>query len=337
MKKLLIGETLSELQETVLQEAMPAFTAKQISEWLYKKRAADLGEMTNISLKNRLLLAEKFETGRHAPAHESVSADGTKKYLFAVAENRFVESVYIPDGERHTLCVSVQVGCKMNCLFCMTGKMGFAANLSVAEILNQILSVSESEKLTNIVFMGMGEPMDNLPNVLKTIEILTADYGLAWSPHRITVSTIGIVPRMREFLEQTDCHLAVSVHSPFAAERLQLMPVQKAYPLASVLAELRRHDFSHQRRLSFEYIMFADFNDSPRHAEELARLLRGLRCRVNLIRFHAIPNVDLKPSDETRILAFQQTLENKGIITTIRKSRGEDIAAACGMLSSAVA
>ena len=333
-KELLSGKTLQELQKIVSDEGMPTFTAKQICEWIYSKRARSFDDMTNISLKNRQLLVEKFEIGCKNPSHETVSTDGTKKYLFETSRNNSIESVYIPDSERHTLCVSSQIGCKMNCLFCMTGKMGFIENLSTADILNQILSVPETEKLTNIVFMGMGEPLDNLPNVLKAIEIITADYGLAWSPHRITVSTIGIFPRISEFIEKSACHLAVSIHTPFADERLRLMPVQKAYPISDVIAELRRYDFSHQRRLSFEYIMFAGLNDTSRHAEELARLLRGIFCRVNLIRFHAIPEVELNSSNENQMFAFQQILERKGIITTIRRSRGEDIFAACGMLAT---
>jgi 23S rRNA (adenine2503-C2)-methyltransferase len=333
-KEIMTGKTLCELQEIIRNEGMPVFTAKQICEWIYRKRAVSFDEMTNISLTNRQRFAEKFETGKKFPSHTAISADGTKKYLFAVAGNNFVETVYIPDGERHTLCVSVQAGCKMNCLFCMTGKMGFAANLHAGDILNQILSVPEFEKLTNIVFMGMGEPLDNLQNVLKTIEILTSDYGLAWSPRRITLSTAGIIPHMREFIEKTGCHLAVSLHTPFAGERLRLMPIEKAYPLSEVIAALRHYDFSHQRRLSFEYVMFAGLNDTARHAEELAHLLRGIYCRVNLIRFHAIPETELQTTDENRMLDFQRILENKRIITTIRKSRGEDIAAACGMLAT---
>ena len=333
-KNFLVGKTLDELKSFILPMQMPAFTAKQIAEWIYKKRAISFDEMTNISLKNRILLAENFEIGRNTPVNFQESKDGTKKYLFQISENQFVETVYIPEDERATLCVSTQVGCKMNCSFCMTGKMGFVANISVSGILNQILSIPESEKIGNIVFMGMGEPFDNLDNLLKTIEILTADYGLAMSPHRITVSTIGIVPAMKTFLEKTDCHLAVSLHSPFPPERQALMPLEKVFSIQKIITELRQHDFSHQRRLSFEYIMFAGFNDDLQHAAALAKLLSGVFCRVNLIRFHAIPNVDLRPADERKMLDFQTFLNNKGIICTIRRSRGEDIFAACGMLST---
>ncbi|OIP83554.1 MAG: 23S rRNA (adenine(2503)-C(2))-methyltransferase [Porphyromonadaceae bacterium CG2_30_38_12] len=330
----LLGKTVEEIKTIVSELGMPAFTAKQITEWIYTKRASSISEMTNISVKNRSILSEKYTVGRQLPAQENASVDGTKKYLFKTESSNFIETVYIPDDDRHTLCVSSQVGCKMNCLFCMTGKQGFTANLTATEILNQILSVPEADKLSNLVFMGMGEPMDNLPNLLRALEILTADYGYAWSPRRVTVSTIGVIPKMKIFLESSKCHLAVSMHSPFAEERLKIMPVQKPYPIHEVIEELKKYDFSHQRRVSFEYIMFNEFNDTMRHAVEMVRLLRGIDCRVNLIRFHAIPGIDLRTSNEEKMIFFRDYLTNNGITTTIRKSRGEDIFAACGMLST---
>ena len=332
MNNILLGKTLDELKNIVLSLQMPAFTAKQIAQWIYKKNAISFDQMTDISLKNRNLLAENFKIGRSLPVDCKISKDGTKKYLFQVTENQFIETVCIPEDERSTLCVSTQIGCKMNCSFCLTGEMGFVSNLYVYDILNQILSINE--KITNIVFMGMGEPFDNLDNLLKTIEILTADYGLAISPHRITVSTIGLVEATKTFLQKTDCHLAVSLHSPFAHERGALMPSEKVFSIQKIIAELRLHDFSHQRRLSFEYIMFDGLNDDLQHAAALAKLLSGIFCRVNLIRFHAIPRVDLRPTDEPKMLDFQKFLNNKGIICTIRRSRGEDIFAACGMLAT---
>ncbi len=330
----LLGKTLDELKSIATGLGMPSFTGKQIAEWIYQKRVSSIDEMSNISLKNRALLNEQHEVGRTLPVESQVSVDGTVKYLFKTAKNQFIESVFIPEEDRATLCVSSQVGCKMNCLFCMTGKQGFGAQLTVQEILNQYYSIPESGQLTNIVFMGMGEPLDNLDNVLKTLEILTADYALGWSPKRITVSTIGLIPGMKRFLESSNCHLAVSMHSPFEEERLKLMPVQKAYPILKVLEELKNYDFSKQRRVSFEYIMFNGLNDTPRHAREMAKLLKGIDCRVNLIRYHAIPGIDLKTSDENKMIEFRDYLTNNGIMTTIRKSRGEDIFAACGMLSS---
>lgn len=334
LKTPLIGKTTDEIKLLTIELGMPAFTAKQITDWIYRKRIFSISEMTNISQKNRDILSEKYEVGRTLPSQETASVDGTKKYLFTTPENNYIETVYIPEDDRHTLCVSSQVGCKMNCLFCMTGKQGFTTQLSSAEILNQILSVPEADKLTNLVFMGMGEPMDNLPNLLRALEILTADYGYAWSPRRITVSTVGVLPKMKIFLEHSNCHLAISMHSPFSEERLQIMPVEKAYSIIDVLKDLKKYDFSHQRRLSFEYIMFDGFNDTMRHAVEMVRLLKGLDSRVNLIRFHAIPGIDLKTSNEQKMISFRDYLTSNGIMTTIRKSRGEDIFAACGMLST---
>ncbi|MDO9634972.1 MAG: 23S rRNA (adenine(2503)-C(2))-methyltransferase RlmN [Paludibacter sp.] len=330
----LLGKTLEELSAIATGLGMPSFTGKQLSEWIYKQRVNSIAEMTNIAAKNRTLLNEEYEVGRYAPIEEQASIDGTKKYLFKTQQGHLIESVFIPEEDRSTLCISSQVGCKMNCLFCMTGKQGFGAQLTAHEILNQFYSIPESEQLTNLVFMGMGEPLDNMINLLQTLDILTAEYGHAWSPRRITVSTIGLIPGLKVFMEKSNCHLAISMHSPFAEERLKLMPIQKAYPLSDVLTELRKYDFSKQRRVSFEYIMFDGLNDTTRHALEMVKVLRGIDCRVNLIRFHAIPGVELKSSGESKMVAFRDYLTNNGITSTIRRSRGEDIFAACGMLSS---
>lgn len=322
-----------ELTALVAEMGMPRFTAKQIAQWLYEKRATTIDEMTNLSKVNRQRLSEAYCVGRYAPAGEARSIDGTVKYLFRVTDGQMIESVYIPENDRATLCVSSQAGCKMNCRFCMTGKQGFHGSLTAAEILNQIFSIPESEKLTNIVFMGMGEPMDNYGEVMRAIAVLTGKWGLAWSPKRVTVSTIGKMAELRRLCEESDVHIAISVHSPFHTERLSLMPVEKAYPIAKVMKMLKSYDFEHQRRLSVEYIMWSGLNDDTAHADALAKLLSGLKVRVNLIRFHAIPGVDLKTSDEQRMVAFRDRLNDKGIVCTIRRSRGEDIMAACGMLA----
>lgn len=334
-KTALLGKTIEELKTISSELGLPTFSAKQMCEWLYKKRVFDIAEMTNISAKNRQLLSEKYCVGRTLPAQELASTDGTKKYLFKTSEGHFIETVYIPEDDRATLCVSSQVGCKMGCEFCMTGKQGFIAQLSATEILNQILSVPEANQLTNLVFMGMGEPFDNTLALLKALEILTADYGYAWSPRRITVSSIGLIPGMKVFLEKTNCHLAISLHSPFSTNRLKIMPIEKAFPLEKVLEELRKYDFSKQRRVSFEYIVFEGENDTMRDAVELVKILKGIDCRVNLIRFHAIPGVKLKSASLEKITFFRDYLSSNGLIATIRKSRGEDIFAACGMLSTA--
>ena len=330
----LLGMTLAEIANQVELLKLPKFTAKQIADWIYVKRVTTIDEMTNISIRNRDILKKKFEVGVSLPIETQVSEDGTQKLLFKTSKGNLLESVLIPDEERLTLCVSSQVGCKMNCDFCMTGKMGFHQNLSANEILNQVYSSPNSENLTNIVFMGMGEPLDNYDNVMKSIEILTADYGLAWSPKRITLSTIGITPKLERFLEESDCHLAISLHSVMSDQRQTYMPIERKYPITEIIELLHKYDWSKQRRLSFEYIMFDDVNDALIYARELVKLLSGLYCRVNLIRFHAIPDSTLKTSSEEAMIKFRDFLTSKGIICTIRASRGEDISAACGMLST---
>ena len=321
----LSGMTLSGLQTIVKNLGMPGFTAKQIVSWLYDKKATSIDEMTNLSLKHRELLKNEYEAGFSAPVDAMRSADGAIKYLCRVAGDCFVEAVYIPDNDRATLCVSSQVGCKMSCKFCMTGKQGFSANLTAHEILNQIHALPERDRLTNIVFMGMGEPLDNPDEVLKVLEILTASYGYGWSPRRITLSTIGLKKGLQRFLEESDCHLAISLHSPLGAQRADLMPAERAFPAKDIVELLRHYDFSKQRRLSFEYIMFKGVNDSLVYAKEAVKLLRGLDCRMNLIRFHTIPGVDLEGTDMETMVTFRDYLTSHGLFTTIRASRGEDI------------
>jgi 23S rRNA (adenine2503-C2)-methyltransferase len=334
MKEKLFGKTLTELQGVAAELGLPKFTARQIADWLYKKEISSVDEMTNLSKKARELLNEKYEFGLTAPSKIQASTDGTKKYLFPTFQQKFIETAMIPERERNTVCVSSQVGCKMGCLFCMTGKQGFQGQLTAGEIVNQIKSIDEANEVSNIVYMGMGEPFDNLDEVLKSIEILTADWGFAMSPRRITVSTIGIIPAMLKFLAESEAHLAVSLHTPFNNERRNLMPVEVAYPIEEVIAEIKNWDFGRQRRVSFEYIMFGELNDSPRHVKELARLLSGLKCRINLIRFHPVPGTPLKSPGEETIQRFKDELNQKGIFTTIRASRGQDIYAACGLLST---
>ena len=329
--EVLLGKTLRELQDVALSVGLQKFAGKQLAEWLYVRRVSSFDEMSNISFRGREALKARYTIGRHAPVREAVSQDGTRKYLFAVGE-QFVESVYIPEDDRATLCVSSQAGCKMGCRFCMTGTLGFHGNLSAADILNQIFYFDD---LTNIVLMGEGEPMDNLDEVLRALEILTASYGCGWSPKRITVSTVGI-PAMKRFLDESECHLAVSMHNPFPAERAQIMPAEKLFSITEVVALLRQYDWSHQRRVSFEYICWSGANDTPRHAKELLRLLKGLNCRVNLIRFHAGVDRTFPSSDEKTMEWLRDYLTEHGLTTTIRRSRGEDILAACGMLVNAL-
>ena len=331
----LYGQTLSQLEALCNRLEMPRFAAKQIARWLYDKHATTIEAMSDLSVRHRALLAETYEVGFTAPEKVSISAAGTKKYLYRTSQNHFIESAYIPDGDRATLCISSQAGCRMGCRFCATGRQGLQHSLSTNEILNQIGSLPERERLTNVVFMGMGEPLDNLDNLLPALEVLTSAWGFGWSPTRITVSTAGVASRLERFLEATQVHLAVSLHNPFPHERAEIMPVEKAWPIREVVEILRRYDFTHQRRVSFEYIVMSGLNDSPRHIRELCRLLDGIKCRINLIRFHKIPGSPYFSPDDRAMIAFRDALTAKGIHTTIRTSRGEDIQAACGLLSTA--
>lgn len=348
----LLGKTLSELQDVALSVGLQKFAGKQLAQWLYVQRVRSIDEMTNISLKGREALKARYTVGRHAPVREAVSVDGTRKYLFAVENQKseienqkslnYIESVYIPEEDRATLCVSTQAGCKMGCRFCMTGTLGFHGQLPASEILNQIFEIDQlaitnhQSSISNLVYMGEGEPMDNLDYVLRSLEIMTAEYGCAWSPKRITVSTVGI-PNMKRFLDESECHLAVSMHNPFAMERAAIMPAEKMMSITEVVALLKQYDWTHQRRVSFEYICWEGQNDTIRHAKELLRLLKGLNCRINLIRFHEGVE-DIKSdrhfpgSNEKQMEFLRDYLTQNGLTTTIRKSRGEDILAACGML-----
>lgn len=357
MKQRLLGKTPDELKTVALEAGLPKFAAGQMAKWLYQKKVRTIDQMTDISKAGRAALNERYEVGVTPYSRLQVSSDGTRKYLFPVegifsrslqcspgkdvtgpgnapaTEAGAVEAVMIPDGDRATLCVSSQSGCRMGCRFCMTGRQGFHGHLSAADIISQFISVDESDALTNAVFMGMGEPLDNYENVARAIEVLTSDWGFAWSPKRITLSTIGVLPFLKRFLDESRCHLAVSLHNPFPDERLSMMPVENAYPIEDVLELIRQYDFTGQRRVSFEYTMFAGFNDTKRHADALSRMLAGLECRVNLIRFHKIPDFPYGPSSQGVMELFRDRLSRAGITTTIRSSRGEDILAACGMLA----
>ena len=329
----MLGKTPDQLSALVADCGLRPFVGRQLAEWLYVKRATDWDRMGNISKESKARLQEKYELGTSAPIGSALSSDGTAKYLFKVGESAAVESVMIPEEERKTLCVSSQAGCKMGCRFCMTGRQGWHGNLDTADILNQFISIPEAAELTNAVFMGMGEPLDNYDAVSAAIGILTDEKCFGWSPKRITLSTIGVLPVLRRFLDEQRCHLAVSLHNPFPEERLEMMPVQKAWPLEDIVGLLRQYDFSGQRRVSFEYTMFAGWNDDKRHADALIRLLGGLECRVNLIRFHKIPDFPYDCAPAVRMEEFRDRLNKHGIVCTIRASRGEDILAACGMLA----
>lgn len=338
----LLGKNIEELQGVAAEMGLPRFAARQMAQWMYEKHVSSIDQMTNLPKAARLRMkAEGYEVGAVQPLQTLRSQDGTEKFLFPTEDGQCVETVFIPsaagqdEGERHTLCISTQVGCKMNCQFCQTGKQGFHGNLTTADILAQVVWAMRERTLTNIVVMGQGEPLDNLDNLLPALNILTAEWGMGWSPRRITVSTVGLRKTLMRFLDESPCHLAVSLHSPIHEQRLQLMPAERQFPIADIVETLRqRDDFHHQRRLSFEYIVLHGMNDTPAHAKALVRLLRGLECRVNLIRWHAIPDVDLPGSEEADLLSLRDYLTSHGIFTTIRASRGEDIMAACGMLTT---
>jgi 23S rRNA (adenine2503-C2)-methyltransferase len=311
---------------------MPEYIAKQITYWLYKKKVFSISEMTNISLLHRKQLSKYFYIGRKIYSNREESSDGTIKYLFLVKKKYFIESVYIPHKKRKTLCISSQIGCRMRCIFCMTGKQGFKGQLKTRDIINQILSIPETNSLTNIVFMGMGEPLDNIRVLFKVLEILTSDYGLAWSPKRITVSTVGIIPELKHFLKKSKVHLAVSIHSPFHIERISLSPVEKKHPITEIINIIQKYNFYNQRKISFEYIIFSGLNDSIKHAFALYKLLKNIHCRVNLLKYNSLLNTSLPSSNLAKMIAFCKYLNSKKIICTIRSSRGADISAACGML-----
>ena len=331
----LYGASLERLKSLCEELELPRFAAKQIAGWLYTRFVTDIDAMTNLSKAAREKLKERCDLGLSAPLKVSTSSDGTKKYLFRTSEGEYIESALIPDGERMTLCVSSQAGCRMGCKFCATGRMGFRHHLPAAEIINQIVSIPERDKLTNLVFMGMGEPLDNIDNLLATLDILTSEWGMAWSPTRITVSTAGVAKTLPRLLNESKVHIAVSLHNPFPEERKEIMPIENAYSIWEVCDILRRYDFTHQRRVSFEYIVLEDMNCSMRHIKELSRLLDGIKCRINLIRFHKIPDSPFFSPPLERIIEFRDTLTKRGIQTTLRASRGEDIEAACGLLSTA--
>lgn len=340
----LIGKSLADLQEIALAHGLPKFVGKQLCEWLYVKGATSIGQMTNISKAARTALGEKYEVGLMAHLDAQYSKDGTIKHLFPTADGHYVETVFIPDGDRGTLCVSCQVGCRMGCKFRMTGRQGLAGNLAASDILNQIFALPERDHLTNIVFMGQGEPMDNLDAVLRATEVLTAEWGWKWSPKRITVSSVGILPGIQRFINESKCSLAISLHHPLPVERREIMPAERAYSIEEVVALLKQYPVfcknnpeppeSRQRRLSFEYIVFGGLNDSKEHADALLRLLRDLSCRVNLIRFHDIPNTPFHGASEEKMTWLRDYLTQHGLFTTIRASRGQDIYAACGLLST---
>jgi 23S rRNA (adenine2503-C2)-methyltransferase len=331
------------LLEPVLAElGVPAYRARQVLAWVYGRGATDPAAMSDLPRALRERLAERLSGPALDTSRLSRSADGTVKMLLALGDAEVVEGVLIPDDDRLTLCVSSQVGCGMGCGFCATARLGLRRNLRVEEIVGQVVrarEVLERERvgpghLTNLVFMGMGEPLHNLDRLLAALEILTAPWGLGISPRRITVSTVGLLPQMRRLLAATKVHLAVSLSATTEEKRRELMPVTRRYGLAELMETCRALPLPRRKRITFEYVMLAGENDSDADARRLVGLLHGIRAKVNLIIFNPFPDAGFTPSPRAQVERFQAALLDRGVHATIRESRGPDIAAACGQLAA---
>ena len=317
----------------------PAFRGRQLLPWIYRPGQTAFADMTDLAKEFRALLAQKARISSLEAAAVERSQDGAVKFAFRLADDRIIESVLIPEEDRNTLCLSSQVGCAMDCTFCLTGKMGFGRNLSVAEIVGQVCAVrdwmlqEERPALTNLVFMGMGEPLANFAALLDSISLFTEQRGLDFSNRRITVSTCGLVPQMLELGEKTDVNLAISLHAADDETRSRLMPVNQRWPLAQLIEAARRYRQKRRKRVMFEYTLLAGINDSDGDAKKLAKLLREVRCKINLLAVNAAAGSEFQSPGMDRILAFQKILRDKGFTVFIRHSRGADISAACGQLA----
>ncbi len=333
VKKNLCGLTSDEIYDLIRSSGFTVAHAVSISNGIYKKRASEFSMIMMPSrLRNELL--NIAETGIFLPAASETSDDGSVKYLFRTESGKEFETVYIPDNKRNTVCVSTQSGCRMGCTFCVTARYGFHGNLTAGEIVNQIIAIPHSDKVTHVVFMGMGEPMDNLENVLKACNIITAEWGLSLGKRNITVSTVGVMPGVEQFLKKSDCNLALSLYSPFSDERKRVIPAENNYPVLKILEMARNVPVRKKRRISIAYLMIKDKNDSDLHLDELRKLLSGSSLRVNLLSYHPSGNDSLCPSPPERMQYFKHNLIISGISASIRKSRGTDISAACGLLAA---
>ena len=314
----------------------PAYRADQLFRWLWRPGVRDFSRMGNLPLAMRQRLGQACRLVRLEPEAIQESADGTMKFAWRLADGRVVESVLIPERGHNTVCISTQVGCAMGCRFCHTARMGFHRDLAPSEIAGQVLSIVEElgdrGLVRNLVFMGMGEPLANYRSLVKAVAILTSETGLNFSQRRITVSTCGLVPEILRLGRDLDVGLAISLHAPDDGLRSRLMPVNRRYPLAELLEACRRYPLSRRRRITFEYLLLAGVNDRPRHARLLARILRGIPAKINLIPCNESPGIDFKRPGEAAVLSFQEILAGEGYTAIIRKSKGRDIAAACGQL-----
>ena len=329
--------TLQKLECHLSNLSIKPFKAKQLFKWIYEKGVFDFKNMTDISKKDQETLHDKFSINIPEIVTVNKSVDGTIKFALKLFDGEIIESVLIPDKERLTLCVSTQVGCKMGCRFCFTAKMGFKRNLFVNEILDQVIAgkflvENELRKITNIVFMGMGEPFDNYENFTNALDVIMDKFGLKFSYRRITVSTCGKIDKMLQFGKNYNINLAVSIHAADDKKRNELMPVNKKYPIKKLIDACKKYPVKNRQRITFEYLMIKNFNDSIQDAKKLVRLLSNLKSKVNLIQFNTFPDSFYEPSDMETIRQFQDYVMSKGITVTLRKSKGSDILGACGQL-----
>ena len=333
----IMDRTPKELRASVEALAEPGYRARQLLGWLYARGARTFAEMTDLPLGLRRRLEREAFTGTLVTVRRQVAADGTEKFLFALDDGWQVESVLIPEENRLTACISTQVGCPLDCTFCLTGAMGFSRNLRAWEIVGQVMALRPAaalRRLSNIVFMGMGEPLANAQQTFRALEILLCPDGLAFPPRRITVSTVGLVPEMAALgAAGFGVNLAVSLSAPTDALRDRLMPINRRYPLAELVRACRAYPLKPRQRITFEYVMLDGVNDSPELARALVRLVAGLHCKVNLIPLNPASELPFRPSPRRRIEVFRRVLKAAGVLATIRESRGQDIFAACGMLS----
>ena len=338
----LAGLLPSELEDLAVELGASRYRGRQLAAWVYRKGVFDLEAMTDLPKDFRERLTERAVIEVPEPERVTVSQDGSRKLVFLLADGRRVSAVLMPDDDRMTLCVSTQVGCGFECRFCLTGVMGFERNLTPAEIVGQVLAANRllapAQRVTHVVFMGMGEPLANYGALVTSLRILTdARLGVGYSPRRITVSTVGLVPGIEKLgREGLRVNLAISLHAATDEVRTRLMPVNRAFGLAALMAALRRYPLAPRQRIFFEYVLLDGVNDSPEDARQLARLLRGLRAKVNLIPFNDWEGAEFHRPPLARILAFQSVLLDAGITTTVRWSKGEDIGAACGQLREPV-
>jgi 23S rRNA (adenine2503-C2)-methyltransferase len=332
--KQLCGLTVEDIFRLIAPHGFDRHHAIKIATAIYRKRNKTLNEINKIPKALKELLSQNLTVGIYSPVTSETSEDGTVKYLFSTPDKKKIETVYLPDKRRKTVCVSTQAGCRMGCPFCLTGRYGYYGDLTAGDMINQIISLPDASEITHVVFMGMGEPMDNIEEVIKACNIITSGWGLSISSRNVTVSTVGLTPGIREFLERSDCNLTLSLHSPFSDERKEVVPVERKYPVHTIIDIMKAAPPVKKRRMSLAYIMIRDVNDTDRHLEALRKLLTGTSIRVNLLPYHKVKGDTNRSSTEERMQFFKHNLVISGISASVRKSRGEDISAACGLLAS---